>query len=69
MKESRKAGVRPHWRICTVAYEVDGVSVPEGRMIYCVSTWPSVSKKWRRATQEEIDGMQYYKGNPFYLTI
>ena len=56
-----------YWEICTKSYEIDGTEIPKGRMSYHTSTRPTVNQDWRRATQEEIDTRQYYKGNAFNL--
>ena len=56
-----------YWEICTKSYEIDGTEIPKGRMSYHTSTRPTVNQDWRRATQEEIDTRQYYKGNDFNL--
>jgi len=55
------------WVICTQSYEIEGIEIPKGRMDYHTSTRPIVNKKWRSATQHEIDSKQNYKGNWFNL--
>ena len=59
--------VSGYWEICTKSYEIDGVEIPKGRMRYHTSTRQTINTYWRRATQEEIDTMRYYKGNVFNL--
>jgi hypothetical protein len=61
------SALKGYWEICTKSYEIDGVEIPKGRMSYHTSTRPTINQDWRRATQEEIDTMQYHKGNAFNL--
>ena len=56
-----------YWVICTQSYEIDGTEISKGRMDYYTSTRPIMSTKWRRATQDEIETRQYFKGNCFNL--
>ena len=56
-----------YWVICVSSYEVNGIEIPRGRMDYHTSIRPIVNTAWRRATQEEVDTRQYYKGNAFNL--
>lgn len=59
--------LKSYWVICTKSYEIDGVEIPKGRMDYHTSIRPIQNPDWRRATQEEIDTRQYFKGNAFNL--
>jgi len=56
-----------YWVICQYSYEVDGIEIPKGRMDFHESIRPIQNKCWRRATQEEIDTRQRFKGNTFNL--
>lgn len=67
MEEVQTATYKGYWEICTESYEIDGVEIPKGRMKYHTSTRPTINQDWRRATQEEIETMQFYKGNAFNL--
>lgn len=58
---------KAYWEICVKSYEIDGVEIPKGRMSYHTSIRPTVSRNWRRATQEEIDTRKYCKGYAFNL--
>lgn len=58
-----------YWIICIESYNYEGTEIPKGRMDYHTSTRPVISKKWRRATQEEIDTRKYHKGNAYNLTL
>ncbi len=59
--------MKGHWVICTCSYEIDGVNIPKGRMDYYTSKRPIQNPDWRRATQEEINAKQFFKGNHFNL--
>lgn len=59
--------MKGYWIICINSYEIDEVYIPKGRMDYYTSTIPVINPDWRRATQEEIDTKQFFKGNYFNL--
>jgi len=53
------------WYICRNTYEIDGVEIPRGRMIF--SLRPIFNNDWRVATPEEVETKQWYKGHYFNL--
>ena len=59
--------VKGYWIICVQSYQIDGTEIPKGRRGHHTSKRPVVSRKWRRATQDEIDNMDKFKGNCFNL--
>lgn len=54
-----------YWIICTQPYEYEGTEITRGEMDYYTSTRPVVSKKWRKATPNEIETKQNYNGKWF----
>jgi hypothetical protein len=58
-----------YWIICVMSYEYEGVEISQGRMKYHYSTRPVISKKWRRATQKEIETQKYHNGIYYNLNL
>lgn len=54
-----------YWVICR-SYEYEGKEIQTGSMHQHHSTRPIISNNWRRATDEEIKGMQWHKGKYYY---
>lgn len=54
-----------YWVICIRTYNYTGEEIPKGRMDYHTSKRPIVSEHWRRATEEEVNSKQSYKGNTY----
>lgn len=57
----------PYWVICVNSYEYDDTYIPKGRMQKHYSQRPIQNRDWRRATQDEIDTKDWFKGNFFNL--
>lgn len=57
-----------YWIICVQSYDYEGTEIPKGRMKYHTSTRPVISKRWRRATEQEVETKQCFKGNYFNLS-
>lgn len=60
-------GSSGYWIICQYSYEYEGNEIPKGRMKFHTSQRPVLSKRWRRATDEEIKTKRWFKGNYFNL--
>jgi hypothetical protein len=56
-----------YWVICVNSYEYDGEEISKGRMDYHYSTRPIISNNWRRATSDEVETKQNFKGRWFNL--
>lgn len=67
VSSNTKCSAFGYWVICTQSYEIDGTEISKGRMNYHTSIRPIMSTKWRKATQNEIETRQYFKGNCFNL--
>lgn len=54
------------WIICIKSYCIDGKEISKGRMKYSYARFP-VSGLWLRATEDEIETKQWFKGKWFNL--
>ena len=61
------SAVTPYWVICVNSYKYEDTYIPKGRMHKHYSERPIQNKDWRRATQDEIDTKDWFKGNFFNL--
>lgn len=57
------------WIICTNSYMLEnGTEIPKGRMEYSYAQFRQVcALNWRRATEDEIQTKDWFKGNYFNL--
>ena len=56
-----------YWIICVQSYDYEGEEIPKGRMEHYTSIRPVQSRKWRRATDDEVATKQNHKGNWYNL--
>ena len=57
------------WIICVSSYTLEnGTEIPKGRMEYSHAQFrQSCAPNWRRATEDEIQTKEWFKGNHFNL--
>jgi hypothetical protein len=56
-----------YWVICVNSYEIDGKEFSKGTMKFHESIRPIINNNWRRATEDEIETKQWFKGVWFNL--
>jgi hypothetical protein len=57
-----------YWMINQNTYTIDGIEVKQGRMEKIKKgSRPIINPDWRKATNEEVETKQWYKGNFFNL--